>query len=205
MRQQIGEAGEAFPLGGGGGKAAVEAGVYDEVGTRRVRERPEVSGAVGAGERLSKVPELAGEGVAPEAVRDGEGLAELRAADAVAGLLGDDAVDVEVQPGEVIAEEDERGLAGRADVDVRRGALMDAAEVAEADGGAASGARKRDGLCAGENIAGMRAGEFVARRAGAVSEGLGDEQQLQAGRDGELRDLTDAEGTCDIRRVCGVE
>src|SRR6185312_7639782 len=89
--------------------------------------------------------------------------------------------------------------------DVRRGALMDAAEVAEADGGAASGARKRDGLCAGENIAGMRAGEFVARRAGAVSEGLGDEQQLQAGRDGELRDLTDAEGTCDIRRVCGVE
>lgn len=67
--EEVGEAGEALPLGDGGGEAAIEAGVEDEVGAKGVAERPqhadgvaartETSATGGIDERLREVPDLA--------------------------------------------------------------------------------------------------------------------------------------------------
>lgn len=98
------EAGEALPVGGGGGEAVVEAGVEDEVGAEGVAEGEEGSDGVAAGDReagagggdegLGDVPELGGElevvaeELGEEVVGDGEGLVELGAADGGGGGAG---------------------------------------------------------------------------------------------------------------------
>jgi hypothetical protein len=135
LRQQVGEAGEALPCRGGGGKAAVEAGVDDEVGANDKGECPQgadgiapragCSVARGVDQRLGEVPEFAAESEAvvqafsEQIVVDGEGLTKLGASDGIVRLFGCAEVGVVMKLSQVAADEQNRGLGKAADVEVR--------------------------------------------------------------------------------------
>src|ERR1700747_252439 len=79
--EQVGEACEGFPAGGGAGESAVEADVEDQRFAGGVAYRPEVAHGVSAQEGLREMPELAGETeLSFDGMRNRQALAELRPA-----------------------------------------------------------------------------------------------------------------------------
>ena len=82
----------------------LEAAIEYQVLAYRIRHRPQISHRVAAQERLSKVPELAGDDEFLERMRYRDGLSILRAANTVLTLLVEEPIDIEVEAGHVITE-----------------------------------------------------------------------------------------------------
>ena len=61
MGEQVGEAYEGFPVGGGVREAVVEAGVQHKSFAGGVAYRPQIADSVSAQEGLREMPDLAGE------------------------------------------------------------------------------------------------------------------------------------------------
>ena len=103
---------------------------------------------------LREMPEFTAQPeVARKPMRDGEGLAELRAMSRILNLLIEDCIGVDVKPTNVGGDQKDCRLAIGTDVEVRRGAAKDAPEVAYGNGWSFFGAGQKHYLKPGRDIA----------------------------------------------------
>src|SRR5438105_2669739 len=81
------------------------------------------------------MPQFAGDDEFLKRMRYGDGLPVLRTSDAGIALLVEEAIDVEVKSGHLIAEHQEERIGGTADIEIRRAAVAQLAEVTDGKSG----------------------------------------------------------------------
>lgn len=131
MGQQIGEAGEGFPVSGRAGQTFVEAGVEDQGFPGGVGDGPEIADGVALQEGLGETPDLAGEAEAlPERVGNGERLAELQPVYGAFELFVENGVGVIMETLHIGAGVENHGVPRAAEIEFGRAAVIDAAGIA---------------------------------------------------------------------------
>src|SRR5579859_658368 len=189
MRQKVGKSGKAFPLRGSAGQAAVEATIDNQILAYGIRDRPEIPNRIAAQERLGEVPQLGGDGYLLKRMRNRNGLAKLRPSHVVVAKFVQHAVQVEVEAGQIVADQQNQAVLRRAEVHVGRSAGVNMFEVAEGDRRTPALAGQRHRLPTEENISGIK---LLYRTEPAVDQGLALHQELQPRMHRQLRDLIDA-------------
>lgn len=125
------------------------------------------------------MPNLPGHGHSLKRMRDRERLPELRSADAARSLLAGKSVGVEVEAVNVSADQQSEILQNRADVNVRRCALINPPKIAHSHRGARANAGQQDCLCSGEDVTCIVLDETAGI---AVRERLREDYELKPGR-----------------------
>ena len=135
----------------------IESDIHNKILPDRIRDGPQIPNCISVDEWLREMPEFACDCQPSQWMRNREGLAELSSAYSAFSLFGKNAVDVEVETCEVVTQQDQCTIPERADVDFRRGARVETANVAEANGRFVSLAGQYDFLKSGEDLAGTTA------------------------------------------------
>jgi hypothetical protein len=93
--------------------------------------RPKDSRGIAVQEGLREVPNLRGNREMPERMRDRKCLSELRSPHGALGLLGDDPIRIHMKPVDILTQKNQARLLKRANVELRRGAYMNARNIAD--------------------------------------------------------------------------
>src|SRR5215472_166424 len=190
MRQQVGESQEGFPVCGCLRQPVIETAINHEVPAYRAGKGPKVSHSIAAQERLREMPDFAGQCELSERMRNGKGLPELRPMHLGHDLLGEYSIDIDMKAVKIVAQKNRSRLAKSAKIQFGRGTGVKPARVADGNRGPRIVALIDDALQAREDFAHVH-GHLVLRVADRERFALQD--QLQARKNRQLRDLADSE------------
>jgi len=131
-------------------------------------------------------------------------LGVLGASEAAFRLLRDDEIGVVMEPSHIVAQQQCAALPVGADIEFGSGALVEASNIADGHGGAGAVGRDDNDLRAEPDFAGVDL--FVAAAAvAAVNVRFGLDEEFEEGREGQFRDLVNADAGPEFGRCHGAQ